>query len=277
MNDEQQCRNQSRCRSVPRRPLGHRARRAVTREGDLAPQARRRARHGLPASIRSAERLEVEHLLESQPRAGTRPHSNPRPGPAAMSSSARRWRCRWPSSFTRKAKPKEVRELRRLAARVDTLAAMPTRPLEYAMLRHKAAPPHRGVHAVSGPDRCNREDPRAGVDLTGSAAAPVAEQCTTAPRATLDAFGSHNGERRAAAAMRARTWPSAWSARGSAGAVLPDGPGESPAVLPQRAEAAAPRNPSRRGISLRSAISECLTLPGPSVYSPPRLARPLEG
>jgi DNA-binding GntR family transcriptional regulator len=90
----------------------------------------------LPVS-EALQRLEVEGLLESRPRAGTRVRIPTRDEIHGHFVVREALEVQAAILFTKEAKPAERRELRKLAARVDALAAQPTRTLVYAMLHHK--------------------------------------------------------------------------------------------------------------------------------------------
>jgi DNA-binding GntR family transcriptional regulator len=87
-------------------------------------------------------RLEVEGLLESRPRAGTRVRIPTRDEVQGHFVVREALEVQAAILFAKGARPGERRELRTLASRVDSLAAQPTRTLVYAMLHHKL---HRRV------------------------------------------------------------------------------------------------------------------------------------
>ena len=99
----------------------------------------------LPVS-EALQRLEVEGLLESRPRAGTRVRIPTRDDVRGHFVVREALEVQAAILFTKEARPAERRELRKLAARVDSLAAQPTRTLVYAMLHHKL---HRRVAACT--------------------------------------------------------------------------------------------------------------------------------
>jgi DNA-binding GntR family transcriptional regulator len=90
----------------------------------------------LPVS-EALQRLEVEGLLESRPRAGTRVRIPTRDEVRGHFVVREALEVQAAILFTREAKPGERNELRKLASRIDTLALQPTRTLLYAMLHHK--------------------------------------------------------------------------------------------------------------------------------------------
>ena len=81
-------------------------------------------------------RLEVEGLLESRPRAGTRVRIPTREDVRGLFVLRQALEGQAAMLFTRAAKPAERAELRKLGARVDALAAQPNRTL-YIVLHHK--------------------------------------------------------------------------------------------------------------------------------------------
>jgi DNA-binding GntR family transcriptional regulator len=95
----------------------------------------------LPVS-EALQRLEVEGLLESRPRAGTRVRIPTREEVEGHFVVREALEVQAAILFTSTARPSERQELRKLASRVDALSAQPTRTLVYAMLHHKL---HRRV------------------------------------------------------------------------------------------------------------------------------------
>jgi DNA-binding GntR family transcriptional regulator len=90
----------------------------------------------LPVS-EALQRLEVEGLLESRPRAGTRVRIPTREEVRGHFIVREALEVKAAILFTNEAKVSERSELRKLASRIDALAAQPTRTLFYAMLHHK--------------------------------------------------------------------------------------------------------------------------------------------
>jgi DNA-binding GntR family transcriptional regulator len=90
----------------------------------------------LPVS-EALQRLEVEGLLESRPRAGTRVRIPTREEVHGHFVVREALEAQAAILFAKEASAAERRDLRKLAARVDALAALPTRTLVYAMLHHK--------------------------------------------------------------------------------------------------------------------------------------------
>src|SRR5437763_8589973 len=90
----------------------------------------------LPVS-EALQRLEVEGLLESRPRAGTRVRIPTRDEVLGQFVVREALEVQAAMLFSREARPSDRRQLRRLASRVDDLAAQPARTLVYAVLHHK--------------------------------------------------------------------------------------------------------------------------------------------
>ncbi|HKB09440.1 MAG TPA: GntR family transcriptional regulator [Vicinamibacterales bacterium] len=90
----------------------------------------------LPVS-EALQRLEVEGLLESRPRAGTRVRIPTREEVRGHFVVREALEVQAAMLFAKESKPEERGELRKLAARVDALAAQPTRTLVYTALHHK--------------------------------------------------------------------------------------------------------------------------------------------
>jgi DNA-binding GntR family transcriptional regulator len=90
----------------------------------------------LPVS-EALQRLEVEGFLESRPRAGTRVRIPSREDVRGHFVVREALEVQAAILFTQYATGAERRDLRKLAARVDALAAQPNRTLLYAALHHK--------------------------------------------------------------------------------------------------------------------------------------------
>ncbi|HJZ73309.1 MAG TPA: GntR family transcriptional regulator [Vicinamibacterales bacterium] len=154
----------------------------------------------LPVS-EALQRLEVEGLLESRPRAGTRVRIPTRDEVRGHFVVREALEVQAAMLFAKEAKPSERRELHKLAARVDTLAAQPTRTLVYAMLHHKL---HRRIAECARcpalTDAIERTHALASIWL-GLLRHPSPSDATSRHQDLLDALASGDGDR-AAAAMR---------------------------------------------------------------------------
>ena len=109
-------------------------------------------------------RLEIEGLLESRPRAGTRVRI---PSPEDVQGHyvvREALEVQAAMRFTQVATPGERAELKKLAVRVDQLSTAAGSPA-VSDGASEAARAHRAVRAVPGAARRDREDARAGVDL----------------------------------------------------------------------------------------------------------------
>jgi DNA-binding GntR family transcriptional regulator len=155
----------------------------------------------LPVS-EALQRLEVEGLLESRPRAGTRVRIPTRDEVRGHFVVREALEVQAAMLFAKEARPAERRELGKLAARVDALAAQPTRTLVYAMLHHKL---HRRVAECA---RCpalteaiERTHALASIWL-GLLRHPSPSDAPGRHQELLDALSSGDGDR-AAAATRA--------------------------------------------------------------------------
>ena len=154
----------------------------------------------LPVS-EALQRLEVEGLLESRPRAGTRVRIPTRDEVRGQFVVREALEVQAAILFTKEARPAERRELRKVAARVDALAAQPTRTLVYAMLHHKL---HRRIAECA---RCpalaqaiEKTQALASIWL-GLLRQPSPTDAPRRHERLLDALASSDGDR-AAAAMR---------------------------------------------------------------------------
>jgi len=152
----------------------------------------------LPVS-EALQRLEVEGLLESRPRAGTRVRIPTRDEVRGHFVVREALEVQAAMLFAKEAKPAEKRALSKLAARVDALAAQPTRTLVYAMLHHKL---HRRIAECA---RCpalteaiERTHALASIWL-GLLRHPSPSDATSRHQDLLEALSSNDGERAAAA------------------------------------------------------------------------------
>ncbi|HXI31020.1 MAG TPA: GntR family transcriptional regulator [Vicinamibacterales bacterium] len=152
----------------------------------------------LPVS-EALQRLEVEGLLESRPRAGTRVRIPTRDEVRGHFVVREALEVQAAILFAKEAKPAERRALRTLAARVDALAAQPTRTLVYAMLHHKL---HRRIAECARcpalTDAIERTHALASIWL-GLLRRPSPSDATSRHQDLLDALASGDGDRAAAA------------------------------------------------------------------------------
>jgi DNA-binding GntR family transcriptional regulator len=154
----------------------------------------------LPVS-EALQRLEVEGLLESRPRAGTRVRIPTREDVRGCFVVREALEVQAAILFTREATAAERRELFDLAARVDALAAQSTRPPVYTVLHHRL---HRRIAQCARSrvltDALERTHVLASIWL-GLLRRPAATDAPRRHEQLLAALASGNPDR-AAAAMR---------------------------------------------------------------------------